>query len=321
VTGPTRHARDPREAAWTGSPRDLLEGAPGGGWELHDREAARGVSRGVSYAGWAFGLLALLLGASLAAPWLTPTDPLAQDFSASLRPPAWLARGSLEHPLGTDRLGRDVAVNVLYGLRVSLLVGAAAVAISLVLGVAIGLVSGYAGGRLDALLMRAADVQLALPPILIALAVVAFFGAGLWRLVVLIGVINWAVYARTVRGGVLSVREREYVEAARALGAPVPTILVRHVLPNVLAATVVVAAVELPRVMLLEATLSFLGLGVPPTVPSLGAAVARGYQVLFAGHWWVSVFPGLALMAVVVCVNVLGDRLRDVTDPRHAERR
>ena len=260
--------------------------------------------------------LALLVGASLAAGWLSPVDPLAQDFGASLRPPAWARTGSLDHPLGTDRLGRDVAANVLYGLRVSFLVGAVSVAISLVLGVAVGLVSGYAGQRLDALLMRAADVQLALPPILIALAVVALFGPGLWRLIVLIGLINWAVYARTVRGGVLTVREREYVEAARALGAPVWVILGRHVLPNVLTATVVVAAVELPRVMLLESTLSFLGLGVPVMIPSLGAAIARGYQVLFSGHWWVSVFPGLALMVVVVCVNLLGDFLRDLTDPR-----
>lgn len=260
--------------------------------------------------------LAALLGLSLAAPWLSPADPLAQDFAASLRPPAWG-----DHPLGTDRLGRDVLANVLYGLRVSLLVGSAAVAISLVLGVAVGLVSGYAGGRTDALLMRAADVQLSLPPILIALAVVALFGAGLWRLVLLIGVINWAVYARTVRGSVLAVREREFVEAARALGVAAPAVLARHVLPNVLTATVVVAAVELPRVMLLEATLSFLGLGVPAQIPSLGAAVARGYQVLFAGHWWVSVFPGLALMAVVVCVNLLGDWLRDATDPRWSARR
>lgn len=210
--------------------------------------------------------LAGLLAASLAAPWLTAVDPLAQDFSASLRPPSWG-----DHPLGTDRLGRDVLANVLHGLRVSLLVGSSAVAISLVLGVAVGLV---------------------------------------------IGVVNWAVYARTVRGSVLSVREREFVEAARALGVAAPAILARHVLPNVLTATVVVAAVELPRVMLLEATLSFLGLGVPVDVPSLGAAVARGYQVLFAGHWWVSVFPGLALMAVVVCVNLLGDWLRDASDPR-----
>lgn len=266
-------------------------------------------------------VLTLLLGASLAAPWLSRVDPLAQDFGASLRPPAFGAGGSLDHPLGTDRLGRDVLANVLYGLRVSLLVGTAAVLISLSLGVTLGLVAGYAGGRVDALLMRAADVQLSLPPILIALAVVALFGSGLWRLVLLIGVINWAVYARTVRGSVLAVREREFVEAARALGVAAPAILGRHVLPNVLTATVVVAAVELPRVMLLEATLSFLGLGVPPQVPSLGAAVARGYQVLFAGHWWVSVFPGLALMAVVVCVNLLGDWLRDVTDPRWSPRR
>jgi peptide/nickel transport system permease protein len=266
-------------------------------------------------------VLALLLGASLAAPWLSHVDPLAQDFSASLRPPAWGADGSLAHPLGTDRLGRDVLANVLYGLRVSILVGTAAVAISLVLGVTLGLVSGYAGGRVDAALMRAADVQLSLPPILIALAVVALFGAGLWRLVALIGVINWAVYARTVRGSVLAVREQEFVEAARALGVAAPAILARHVLPNVLAATVVVAAVELPRVMLLEATLSFLGLGVPVRIPSLGAAISRGYQVLFAGHWWVSVFPGLALMAVVVCVNLLGDWLRDLTDPRWSPRR
>lgn len=266
-------------------------------------------------------VLALLLGASLAAPWLTSVDPLAQDFGASLLPPAWSEAGSLAHPLGTDRLGRDVFANVLHGLRVSLLVGATSVAISLALGVTLGLISGYAGGRVDAALMRAADVQLSLPPILIALAIVALFGSGLWRLVILIGVINWAVYARTVRGSVLAVREREFVEAARALGVAAPAILARHVLPNVLTATVVVAAVELPRVMLLEATLSFLGLGVPPQVPSLGTAVARGYQVLFAGHWWVSVFPGLALMAVVVCVNLLGDWLRDATDPRWSSRR
>ncbi|MBI2132346.1 MAG: ABC transporter permease [Candidatus Tectomicrobia bacterium] len=253
---------------------------------------------------------------ALLAPWISPHDPIGQNLRSALRPPFFLQGALPGFLLGTDGLGRDVLSYVFHGFRISLAVGLSAVAISSALGVSLGVWAGYRGGRTDTLIMRLADFQLTLPTVLIALAVIALFGSGVGKLILLIGLTHWAVYARTVRGSVLAIREREFVESARALGASPWTVIGRHILPNVMTPILIIAAVELPRVMLLESTLSFLGLGVPPTVPSLGGAIAHGYGYLLSGYWWLTVLPGLALMVVVVAINVLGDWLRDVLDPR-----
>ncbi len=259
--------------------------------------------------------IAAVLIAALA-PWISPLDPVFQDLDFALRPPFFMAEAYPGHLLGTDGLGRDILSFIFYGLRISITVGLASVLISTVLGVTLGVWAGYKGGRVDAILMRLADFQLTLPVILVALAVIAMFGSGVGKLILLIGVTQWPIYGRTVRGSVLATKEREFVEAARATGAQPLAIIFRHILPNVLTPLLIIAAVELPRVMLLESTLSFLGVGVPATVPSLGGAIAHGYEFLVSGFWWLSVLPGLALMVVVVSINLLGDWLRDVFDPR-----
>lgn len=261
--------------------------------------------------------LALVLAAALA-PALSPHDPGAQTLSARLRPPVGVQGYLPAYPLGTDRVGRDVLSNLLHGLRVSLSVGVGAILLSALIGVPLGLVAGYFRGRVDAVIMRAADIQLSLPTVLVALGVLAVWGRGLDKLIVTIGAVGWAYYARTVRGSALSVREKEFVESARAAGMSDAAIIARHVFPNVLSPLMVLVAVELPRVVILESTLSFLGLGVPVDTPSLGIMISDGYQVLFSGRWWLSVFPGLALMAIVLSVNLIGDWLRDALDPRLA---
>ncbi len=263
-------------------------------------------------------LLTLLILVALAAPWLTPHDPRQQDLLMSFLPPVWTGAGEVAHPFGTDELGRDVLANILFGLRVSLLVGFGSVAISVLVGTPLGLWAGYRGGRVDTLLMRLVDVQLSLPIILVALGVLAVWGAGLWKVILVIGLVGWAEVARLVRGSVLAERSREYVTAAEALAAGVPRILFRHALPNVLNALLVLVSVMMPRFIILEATLSFLGLGVAIDTPSLGLAVSRGYEYLFSGSWWTSTLPGLALLLLVLAVNLLGDWLRDALDPRAA---
>ncbi len=260
-------------------------------------------------------LLAALLIAA-AAPWISPYNPIGQRLNLALRPPFFLEGAAPGHLLGTDGLGRDLLSYIFYGFRISLAVGLSSVTLSILIGVSLGVWSGYKGGGADALIMRLADFQLTLPTVLVALAVIAIFGSGVGKLILLIGITHWAVYGRTVRGSVLATREREFVEAARALGASPLVLILRHILPSVMTPILIISAVELPRVMLLESTLSFLGLGVPPTVPSLGGAIAHGYEFLLSGHWWLTVLPGLALMGVVVAINLLGDWLRDVLDPR-----
>jgi peptide/nickel transport system permease protein len=252
------------------------------------------------------------------APAISPWNPQAQELSRRLIPPSWL---SGPHPLGTDAVGRDLLSNILFGLRVSLIFGVLSIAISVVLGVGAGVAAGYYRGRLDAVLMRAADMQLSLPFLLVALAAAAIWGRGLFKLIVVIGVIGWAEFGRTVRGSTLAVREKEFVEGARALGAADRRIMMRHILPNVLTPVIVLISVAMPRVIVAEATLSFLGLGVPLTTPSLGLLIDGGYKYLFSGAWWPSIMPGLVLMLLVVGINLVGDWLRDALDPRlHARR-
>ena len=249
------------------------------------------------------------------APALAPGDPVKNSLVDRLTPPMWNAGGTAKHPLGTDTLGRDVASRLLYGARVSLIVGLAAVVVAGALGVALGLVSGYYRGFTDDALMRLGDVQLAFPVLVLAVAALAVLGASLANVILVLGVTGWITYARIVRGETLSLRHREFVEGARALGARDAAILWRHVLPNVLPSITVVATFSVARTIIAEASLSFLGLGIPPPTPSWGAMLDEGRNYLTTG-WWLALFPGLAILAVVLGINVVGDWLRDTLDPR-----
>lgn len=247
--------------------------------------------------------------AALAAPWLAPYDPYLADLPARLQPPSPL------HPMGTDHLGRDVLSRVLYGARVSLGIGVASRLISAALGLVLGSAAGFVGGWVDAAIMRLAEVVLAIPDLLLALAVVFVLGPGLPKLFVALSVVGWAGLARVVRAQVLALRELPFVEAARAAGAGPVRILVRHVLPNCLAPVMVFVSVGIPSTILAEAGLSFLGLGVEPPVPSWGQMVAAGRPFLRVAPWLV-LYPGLAILLTVLTFNVLGDALRDALDPR-----
>ncbi len=270
----------------------------------------------------ATAILILLVLAAVFAPLIAPHDPQQQDLMLRLTPPAWVSGGSWRNPLGTDGLGRDVASNMIYGLRVSLLAGIVSVAISVVLGGVAGLVAGAAGdGWFDTILMRLVDIQLSIPVVLIALAVLALTGRGLGKVILVIGLVGWAQYARLVRASVLAERQKDYVLAARLLGASRTRVIFRHLLPNVLGPLFVQVSVDIPRAVELEASLSFLGLGVAVTTPSLGLRIAQGYQYLFSGAWWPSVLPGLALVLLVLCENLIGDWVRDVLDPHYRRRR
>jgi peptide/nickel transport system permease protein len=263
------------------------------------------------------GLVVVVVSALAAvlAPALAPDDPVRNDLLERLTPPMWVPGGSARHPLGTDTLGRDVVTRLLYGARVSLIVGFSAVVLAGTLGVLLGLVAGYYGGRLDDLLMRVGDVQLAFPALVLAIAVLAVVGSGLGNVVLVLGVTGWVTYARIARAEALSLRHREFVESARALGARDAAILRRHVLPNVLPPLVVVATFSVARTIIAEASLSFLGLGLPPPAPSWGAMLDEGRNYLTTG-WWLALFPGVAILAVVLGINLVGDWLRDALDPR-----
>ncbi len=257
-------------------------------------------------------ILAAFLLAAFLAPFLAPYDPTAQDLAARLTAP-----GAPGHLLGTDRLGRDILSRILFGARLSLLVSTTSVLIGLALGLPLGLLSGYVGGRFDDLLMRLGDIQLSLPFIVLVIAVMAALGPSLLNTILVLGVTSWVVYARVVRGSVLSLKELEFAMAARALGASTPRILFRHLLPSALPPLIVVATLELARIIVAEAALSFLGLsGVPPEIPSWGQMLADGREVLFFGGWWVATFPGVAISLVVLGINLFGDALAEVLDPR-----
>ena len=246
---------------------------------------------------------------------LAPADPLRNDLLDRLTPPAWVQGGSASRPLGTDTLGRDVTSRMLYGARVSLVVGFSAVLLAGSLGVILGLLAGYYRGRLDDVLMRLGDIQLAFPVLVLAVAVLAVLGASLLNVVVVLGLTGWIAYARIVRGEVLSLREREFVDAARALGAGDGHILLRHLLPNVLPPVTVVATFSVARTIIAEASLSFLGLGIPAPAPSWGAMLDEGRNYITTG-WWLALFPGLAILLLVLGINLVGDWLRDLLDPR-----
>lgn len=261
------------------------------------------------------GVVIIVLLAALFAPWLAPFDPLEQDINQRLKEPGWQTAEGRVHVLGTDHLGRDILARVIFGSRIALLVGLSAVLISGVLGMAIGLVSGYFGGKVDDFFMRLADIQLAFPFILLAIAVIGVLGPSLRNIIIVIGVSSWVVYARVVRGEVLSIREREFVQAAIALGSRDGRVLVRHVLPNAFTPWLVVATLDMARVIVIESALSFLGLGVQPPTPTWGSMLADG-RVYLSTAWWLATFPGLAILVTVLGINLLGDGLRDTLDPR-----
>jgi peptide/nickel transport system permease protein len=259
--------------------------------------------------------LVLIVLAALFAPWVARGDPFEQDITMRLRPPAWEEGGSPAHPLGTDQLGRDTFTRLVYGARISLMVGFAGVAISGVLGTVLGVTSGFFGGWADRLIMRLVDIQLAFPRILLAVTIVAMLGASVQNLVIVLGISAWMDYARIVRAQVLSLREREFVLAARCIGLSDAGIIARHVLPNTLSPVIIVASVSVANNIILESSLSFLGLGVGANAITWGTmlADARGYIEVQS---WLATLPGVAIMVVVLAVNLLGDWLRDVLDPR-----
>jgi peptide/nickel transport system permease protein len=269
------------------------------------------------------------VGGAVFAPWLAPYNPFdsaSLNLSDGFTPPAWTQAGRAAYLLGTDDQGRDLLSAIMYGARISLGVGVAAVLFSMVLGVGLGLVSGYAGGRMDAFIMRVADIQLSFPAILIALLIDGVARAALPReahdeiavyvLILAIGVSGWVQYARTVRGSTLVERRKEYVQAARVIGRSSAAIMLRHVLPNVMGPVLVIATIHIATAIITEATLSFLGVGVPPTRPSLGTLIRVGNDFLLSGEWWITVFPGGALVVLVLSVNLLGDWLRDALNPK-----
>ena len=266
------------------------------------------------------GLTVVCLLAALLAPVISPQNPydLSQLYlQNSYLPPDILTEWSYKtFMLGSDGQGRCMYSAILYGLRISLYVGLASTLASAVFGTLLGLTAGYMGGRTDAVIMRLADIQLSFPAILIALVIMALWGQGLFKIIIAISVVNWVFYARTARGSTLSEREKDYVDAARATGVSTLSIMLGEILPNIIAPIIVIGTVRIAHAIILEATLSFLGLGVPITEPSLGSLIYDGYQELFSGFWWISVFPGIGLMLIVLGINLLGDRLRDVLNPR-----
>jgi peptide/nickel transport system permease protein len=274
-------------------------------------------------------LVLLCVGTALLAPWIAPHNPFdlaSLDLLEAFTRPSWLPGGKATFLLGTDNQGRDMLSAILYGTRISLAVGIAAVAFAMVLGVTLGLISGYIGGRLDALIMRIADVQLSFPAILIALLIngivrvalpdATFGNIALFVLIFAIGISGWVQYARTVRGSTLVEKNKEYVQAARVIGRHPAAIMLRHLLPNVMGPVLVIATLHVATAIITEATLSFLGVGMPATTPSLGTLIRVGNDFLFSGEWWIALFPGLALLVLVLSVNILGDWLRDVLNPK-----
>jgi peptide/nickel transport system permease protein len=263
------------------------------------------------------GLVIVLLNVvvALSAPVLAPHDPLDQDVARRLLPPVWLAGGGHEYLLGTDQLGRDILSRIIYGSRISLLIGLLSVVLSLPIGVGLGLLAGYFTGRLDDITMRIADVQLAFPFILLAITIAGVLGPSPRNVILILAVGGWVVYARLARGQALSLREKEFIEAARCLGGGSMRILFRHMLPNVVSPIIVVGTFGVAQMILLESSLSFLGLGVQPPTPSWGGMLNDGRPYITVA-WWLTTFPGAAIMLTVLGINFVGDWLRDLLDPR-----
>ncbi len=276
-----------------------------------------------------FMILAFLILVSLLAPLISPHNPYdtaSIDIMDAEIPPSWMAGGEEKFLLGTDIQGRDLLSTMIYGLRISVLIGCGAVLLQAVLGIIIGLISGYAGGKVDAFLMRVADVQLSFSTMMVAILISAIFqvafGVGQYEdmavplLVVIIGLAEWPQYARTVRASVLGEKGKEYVEAARVIGLSRRWITVRHILPNAMSPVLVISTVQVANAVMSEAALSFLGLGMPVTMPSLGSLINSGFEYIFSGSWWITFFPGVLLVVFVLVVNLLGDWLRDVLNPK-----
>ena len=264
-------------------------------------------------------LLALIVAAAIFAPLISPQNPydLAQlDVMESKLPPGSKAPGGGTFWLGTDDQGRDMLSAIFYGLRISLMVGAASTALALIIGLTMGLTAAYVGGKLETIIMRIVDIQLSFPAILIALILIAVLGQGIGKVIAALVTIQWAYYARTVRSAAMVEKRKEYMEAARCLALSPARIVFRHLLPNCLPPMIVVATVQVAAAIALEATLSFLGLGLPITEPSLGLLIANGYQNLLSGKYWISFFPGVALLLTIVSINLVADQLRDVLNPR-----
>ena len=265
-------------------------------------------------------VLALVVLAAIAAPWITPQNPYdlmqLDVLDARLTPGSTSAEHGFTYWLGTDGQGRDLYSAIVYGLRISLLVGVGSAAIAAVVGTVVGLIAAYAGGKTDAVIMRVVDLLLSFPTILMALMILAYMGKGIGNVILTLVLVEWAYYARTARGQALVETRREYVDAARGQGIPQWRILLGHILPNCLPPLLVIAALQVARAITLEATLSFLGLGVPITEPSLGLLISNGYQYLLSNEYWISFFPGVALLLTIVAINLVGDQLRDVLNPR-----
>jgi len=272
---------------------------------------------------------AVFMLAAFAAPLIaphTPFDPGTIDLMDASTPPAWFEDGTTKFLLGTDDQGRDIFSTILYGSRISIFVGFASMLLAMIIGITLGLVSGYIGGAVEASIMRIADVQISFPAILIALLINGVAQTllpgerhdelAVWVLILAIGVSNWVHFARTVRGSTLVEKNKEYVQAARVIGRGRATIMFRHILPNVMGPVLVIATIGLAIAILTEATLSFLGVGIPPTKPSLGTLIRIGQDFLFAGEWWIVIFPGIALAVLILAVNLLGDWLRDALNPK-----
>lgn len=276
-----------------------------------------------------FAIFILYLLLALFAPLLAPFDPydIAQiDIMNSEIPPSWEEEGEADFWLGTDAQGRDMWSTILYGTRVSLLIGLCAVALQATLGICIGLCAGYFGGRVDSILMRFADVQLSFSTMMVAIVVLAVFQAAfgtelyqqlaMFMLIMVIGIAEWPQYARTIRASVLAEKKKEYIDAARVIGLRSPRIMFRHILPNTLSPILVISTVQVANAIISEASLSFLGLGMPVSEPSLGSLIAGGFEYIFSGSWWITVIPGLVLVSLVLVMNLLGDWLRDVLNPK-----
>jgi len=271
-----------------------------------------------------FGLVlfVLIVLAALGAPWLSPQNPydLSQlDVLDARLPPGSPAADGGHYLLGSDEQGRDLLSAILYGLRISLGVGVVSTLIAVTLGLLVGLLAAYKGGRWDSVIMRVVDIQLSFPAILIALILLAVLGQGIGKIIAALVTVQWAYYARTVRGAALAEKNKDYIAAAQGLGLSAGRIVLRHLLPNCLPPLIVVASVQVAHAIALEATLSFLGLGLPITEPSLGLLIANGYQYLLSGKYWVSFFPGVALLLTIVSINLVADQLRDVLNPRLAK--
>jgi len=274
-------------------------------------------------------VLVVLLLVGIAAPLISPYDPYDPgniDIMNSEIPPAWMEEGDGAFLLGTDIQGRDLLSTMIHGLRLSIIIGCGAVVLQAFLGIVIGLLSGYLGGKTDAILMRIADIQLSFPYLMVAIFISAIFqvafGIGRYEelavplLVVIIGLAEWPVYARTVRASVMGEKNKEYVEAARVIGLSRTIIMVRHILPNALTAVMVISTIQVANAVMSEAALSFLGLGMPVTRPSLGSLIRSGFEYIFSGSWWITMFPGVLLVLFVLVINLLGDWLRDVLNPK-----